>query len=253
MPWFKVHDTFFSDHRLRFCMEIERDTGLILLWCLARCCSERSNKFKWSGTEPECRGLAGTLCIATADENQIEGCLTLLADAGFIIRSKDSIEVVDWQRNQSDYLARKNYFAARKNKSTVQHGYSPCSTDNNGAAHTERRGEERRREENISGAIQGKELQGERDCAFPASEKEACEHAAFAGVPNNFAISTWNKAMSRGRRDAKGNEIMSFRHYLKIEWTYEQERRINNPKPKTLADKQMDELEAMVNRPIRYE
>jgi len=59
---------------------------------------------------------------------------------------------------------------------------------------------------------------------FPATEQDAVAHAAFAGCPEDFASLTYNKAVGRGFADAKGIIIRSFRHYLKTEWTYQQNR-----------------------------
>lgn len=59
---------------------------------------------------------------------------------------------------------------------------------------------------------------------FPQTEGEASALAGMAGVPMDFALDTWNKAMSRGGKDSRGLEIFSFRHYLAIEWKYQRER-----------------------------
>ena len=59
---------------------------------------------------------------------------------------------------------------------------------------------------------------------FPATEQEAKAHAGFIGCPDEFAVKTWNKAMGRGGRDSRESPILSFRHHLQTEWTYEQER-----------------------------
>jgi biotin operon repressor len=60
---------------------------------------------------------------------------------------------------------------------------------------------------------------------FPATESEAKALSAVAGVPEDFALQTWTKAMSRGGTDAKGQPIRSFRHYLAIEFSYERQRK----------------------------
>jgi uncharacterized protein YdaU (DUF1376 family) len=60
---------------------------------------------------------------------------------------------------------------------------------------------------------------------FPASVDEARMAAEVAGVSEDFAALTWNKAMSRLGRDAKGQPIRSWRHYLATEWRYDQNRR----------------------------
>ncbi|HWN96169.1 MAG TPA: DUF1376 domain-containing protein [Methylomirabilota bacterium] len=64
--------------------------------------------------------------------------------------------------------------------------------------------------------------------SFPKTEAEAKHAAAWAGCPEEFACSTWSKAMSRGGRDAKDVLIRSWQHYLRTEWSYEQNR---NAKP----------------------
>lgn len=63
-----------------------------------------------------------------------------------------------------------------------------------------------------------------RPTGFPKTEEEAVAVAAFVGCPPDFAVLTYNKAMSRGYKDAKGIVIGSWSHYLKTEWTYQQGR-----------------------------
>jgi uncharacterized protein YdaU (DUF1376 family) len=60
---------------------------------------------------------------------------------------------------------------------------------------------------------------------FPATVAEANVAAMFVGCTDEFAAVTWNKAMSRGGMDAKGQPIRSWRHYLATEWAYENNRR----------------------------
>lgn len=68
-----------------------------------------------------------------------------------------------------------------------------------------------------------------RDCpvelphGFPKTAEEAVAHADFAGCPPDFARKCWTKAAGRGGCDGKDVPIRSFRHHLKVEWTYEQE------------------------------
>jgi uncharacterized protein YdaU (DUF1376 family) len=64
----------------------------------------------------------------------------------------------------------------------------------------------------------------ELPAGFPKSEAEAECAAATVGCGPDFAAQTWNKAASRGGMDAKGVQIRSWSHYLRTEWTYEQQR-----------------------------
>lgn len=80
----------------------------------------------------------------------------------------------------------------------------------------------------------------EPDEHFPATEKEAISHAAFAGVTEQFAADTWHKANGRGGYDAKDVQIRNWRSYLKSQWVYEQDRQRRNPKAKPDA-KQIEE------------
>lgn len=64
--------------------------------------------------------------------------------------------------------------------------------------------------------------------SFPKTEAEARGHAAFVGCPDEFATKMWNKACSRGGRDAKDVPLRNFRAYLAIEWAYERERQAKN-------------------------
>ncbi len=57
---------------------------------------------------------------------------------------------------------------------------------------------------------------------FPATEKDAREHAAFIGCPPEFCVTSWAKARSRGGCDAKGQPIRSFRHHVQADWSYAQ-------------------------------
>ncbi len=71
---------------------------------------------------------------------------------------------------------------------------------------------------------------------FPKTEAEAKALSQFIGCPEEFAVKTWNKAMSRSGHDSKDVPITSFRHYLATEWAYQQERFVkdsNYGKPTT--------------------
>lgn len=78
------------------------------------------------------------------------------------------------------------------------------------------------------------------DCAveppknFPSSPSESCGCIGTVGCSEAFAIDTWDKAMSRGGRDAKDVPIRSWVHYLANQWKYERERlsKEQNAKPK---------------------
>jgi len=63
---------------------------------------------------------------------------------------------------------------------------------------------------------------------FPATGEEAKIAAMFVGCPEDFAVDTWNKAMSRGGSDAKGQPIRSWRHYLASEWKFQTNRKAEN-------------------------
>lgn len=59
---------------------------------------------------------------------------------------------------------------------------------------------------------------------FPQDEKQASDQAAFVGCPPEFAVETWNLAMGRGGKDAKGRTIRSWRHHLAAAWSFNQHR-----------------------------
>ena len=59
---------------------------------------------------------------------------------------------------------------------------------------------------------------------FPVNEKAAANYCGQVGCPEEFARDTWNKAVSRGGQDSRGNVIRSFQHHLAIEWKYFRER-----------------------------
>ena len=60
---------------------------------------------------------------------------------------------------------------------------------------------------------------------FPNTLDEARIAAEFVGCPTDVADKAWNKAMSRGGRDAKDIPIRNWRAHLAAEWAYEQARR----------------------------
>lgn len=59
---------------------------------------------------------------------------------------------------------------------------------------------------------------------FPATETEALAAAGVVGCPPEVATKAWNKALSRGGRDAKDIPIRNWRAHLAVEWSYEQSR-----------------------------
>ncbi len=88
---------------------------------------------------------------------------------------------------------------------------------------------------NIEHRTVERQREGERDVelpsGFPASPDDAKLAAAFVGCPEEFAITTWNKAMSRGGMDAKGQPIRSWSHYLATEFRFEQNRQSARRRP----------------------
>lgn len=63
---------------------------------------------------------------------------------------------------------------------------------------------------------------------FPRTEREAVAACAAAGCPEAFAVETWNLAMSRNGRDAKGQPIGSWPHYLKVQFQFNTNRKEEN-------------------------
>lgn len=61
--------------------------------------------------------------------------------------------------------------------------------------------------------------------AFPASESLAVAAAMSAGIPEDFIIDTWNKALGRGGCDSRDIPIRNWVGHLKTEWKYECQRR----------------------------
>jgi hypothetical protein len=53
---------------------------------------------------------------------------------------------------------------------------------------------------------------------------DAIRRADMIGIPKDFTLKTWDKAVGRGGRDSKEVIIRSWAHYLKAEWNYEQDR-----------------------------
>ena len=69
--------------------------------------------------------------------------------------------------------------------------------------------------------------------SFPKTESDAKAAAAICGVPEAFSVDIWNKAASRGGRDAKDVIIRSWPHYLKTEFGYEKNRQEREKQQKT--------------------
>jgi hypothetical protein len=59
---------------------------------------------------------------------------------------------------------------------------------------------------------------------FPKSPDDAIRASEGTGCGAIFATDTWNKAVSRGGCDSKGQPIRSFAHYVATEWKYQRER-----------------------------
>ncbi len=116
---------------------------------------------------------------------------------------------------------------------TISNG---CATTGNGCRAFGKREAPRLRTveeiEGINGQSVGAERPVELPTGFPATVDEAKMAALFAGVPEDFAGLTWNKAMSRGGMDAKGQPIRSWRHYLATEWQFQQNRAATHPQPR---------------------
>lgn len=66
---------------------------------------------------------------------------------------------------------------------------------------------------------------------FPATESEAVEQGNFLGCGRDFSLKVWNLAMSRHGHDSKGQPIMSFRHHLQTQLSYENERTAKSSQP----------------------
>lgn len=60
--------------------------------------------------------------------------------------------------------------------------------------------------------------------SFPKTAEEANGASFVIGCPREFAVKSWDKARSRGGRDAKDIPIRDWSAYLATEWRYEQER-----------------------------
>lgn len=78
-----------------------------------------------------------------------------------------------------------------------------------------------RTEEGLLG-VQGLEV--ELPSGFPKTEADAVTAANFVGVPPDFAVKVYDKAVSRGGRDGRDIPVRNFGGYLRVEWKYEQDR-----------------------------
>jgi hypothetical protein len=65
------------------------------------------------------------------------------------------------------------------------------------------------------------ELPAEAQEGFPETEKQAAAYAESCPCPEAFAVSTWNGAMARGKRDWRGLKIESWPHFLRAASLYE--------------------------------
>jgi hypothetical protein len=60
--------------------------------------------------------------------------------------------------------------------------------------------------------------------SFPKTEADAVTIGNMNAVPADFARHTYDKALSRGGCDAKGQPVRNFGAYLRTEWKYERQR-----------------------------
>jgi hypothetical protein len=72
------------------------------------------------------------------------------------------------------------------------------------------------------GAGEGGEV--ELPTRFPKTAEEAIQASAAIAAPERFIRKTWDAAMSRCGRDARGQPILSWAHYLSACKAYEQDR-----------------------------
>lgn len=209
--WFKIYETDLDETRMRFAMTQIPEVWPVWTRILMECCKHRSDSFKWGEKEQELFGFADSLKISIPIVNK---AVSLLCEIEYIQLKGKTLKVLKWNEKQGDYLLRasqgywKKYRESKKR--TVIHGDSHIE---------ERRGEEIRREEKDS------ERAVELPVGFPKSESVALGICALSAIPKEFVVDCWNKAMSRGGKDAKGVSILSFLHYVSRELKYDVERR----------------------------
>lgn len=134
--WFKVHNDMLASKGMQFAISEQPLVTSVWLVILSEASKNRSSYFAWSDSDFELIGFARLVNCSVPVFNQ---CLGLLQRINYIKKTCDKIEILGWDKLQSDYARGldKGYYKKTSNK---------LASDKE---ETSPRGEERRGDKNI--------------------------------------------------------------------------------------------------------
>ena len=161
--------------------------------------------------------IAQAMGVATPDAGKLVKCMV---SAGWLDR-EPFFRVHDWWDHIGLFLQRKYGGKNPEKWQQIRELYTSCTPSVREAVHQVAQPNQ----PNLTNQDTDNAREVELPHGFPKSEAEAKEAASFVGCTEDFAVETWNKAMSRSGRDAKDIPIRSWRHYLKTEMNFDQNRK----------------------------
>lgn len=186
--WFKIYETDLDEKRLKYALNKLPEVGWVWIGILSECCKHRSDTIRYSQSEVDLFGFSDALKVSIP---KINAAINLLSEIQYITKTDTQITVTRWREKQSEYNHRK------------QRGDYRIISDNSGEYPLEeRRGEEKRVEEN---------KQREREEALPEippmSRKAFDDLCQMRAVPPDCAEWFWNTHDGRNWTDKTGQPI----------------------------------------------
>jgi hypothetical protein len=222
--WFKFFENDLDE--IRFQWAVHQLSGVCPVWVgiLSECCRHKSDTIRWNDSDHEIWGFGNRL---NQTPEVVRESVKLLEKIEYVKREGNMLKVLKWKVKQSEYCQKKD----RKNtKDEPENPPKHPESVRTVSGECPPRGEERRGEESIPPVVpQGDKAAGKTDSVelpqrFPATPHDAINQAATTGANPIFITDTWNKAMSRGGRDAKDIPIRNWALYVASELKYERAR-----------------------------
>lgn len=224
MAWIESHQSL-ATHRklLKLCalLSARKPTvighlHLLWWWCL-------DNAPSGDLTDIDSHIIADVMCW----ELDPDKLVSFLVEAGWLDDKNGKLTVHDWHDFAGKLMDRREWNAQRMREKRAAHVHR---TNSERAAHVHD-SVHRTCIATVQNStvpnnthIQSENCPVELPAGFPDTQALAEKIAEVQGVPKDVAVDAWNKAMSRGGVDAKGQPIKSFGHYLRNELKYHQER-----------------------------
>lgn len=101
MAWIKIQTDFLDDERIQAAIGVSPFASIVALWSLLKAGDNRGPVVRIS--EITIRGAARKLNFG---EEEIAKCLEALAEVEFLVRSRDDIRIVQWEKHQSPFMKR---------------------------------------------------------------------------------------------------------------------------------------------------